>query len=334
MAAPLRPVAVAERAAVLRDVRPGAAGAARTPSTSSTTSSSRGSSRSRRCAAQQGVPPDSARAQARLDLAIDTRPAPRSPRDRRPRRSRRGRRAIRSRSSKPGVAQPAPRRPTSRGAPDGHARPRCRVLLVSGSLRRRSTNTAALRTAAGRCTEDVTTAVYDNAAKLPQFNPDDDVIPLHPAVADCVRRSGEQMRCCSRPPSTQEAFRARSRTSSIGRSATTTFGRSTNKTTEPVDAKPSRRRPRIRSGLATGCATSSRSSEDITHDARDDRPAAQRDGCVHTRLPAPDLASLCALMPSTFTSSTLPNGADARGAEPYRSLNSAARIVGNLQLSA
>ena len=33
---------------------------------------------------------------------------------------------------------------------------------------------------------------------------------------------------------------------------------------------------------------------DITHDARDDRPPAQGDGCVHTRLPAPELASLCA----------------------------------------
>ena len=32
----------------------------------------------------------------------------------------------------------------------------------------------------------------------------------------------------------------------------------------------------------------------ITHDARDDRPPAQENSCVHTRLPAPELASLCA----------------------------------------
>jgi NAD(P)H-dependent FMN reductase/AcrR family transcriptional regulator len=59
-----------------------------------------------------------------------------------------------------------------------------RVLLVSGSLRRESTNTAALRTARAVSPERVTTVLYDNAGALPHFNPDDDVIPLHPAVAD------------------------------------------------------------------------------------------------------------------------------------------------------
>jgi NAD(P)H-dependent FMN reductase len=63
---------------------------------------------------------------------------------------------------------------------------RPRLLLVSGSLRHGSTNTAALLTLA-----DVATAagladadVYDGLAALPHFNPDDDHDPLPPAVAE------------------------------------------------------------------------------------------------------------------------------------------------------
>ena len=58
-----------------------------------------------------------------------------------------------------------------------------RILLVSGSLRSRSTNTAALRTAQAVATEGLVTVLYDELADLPHFNPDDDVIPLHPVVA-------------------------------------------------------------------------------------------------------------------------------------------------------
>jgi NAD(P)H-dependent FMN reductase len=57
------------------------------------------------------------------------------------------------------------------------------LLLVSGSLRRASTNTAVLRTAQAVAPQHVTTVLYDNLGNLPHFNPDDDVIPLHPAVA-------------------------------------------------------------------------------------------------------------------------------------------------------
>jgi NAD(P)H-dependent FMN reductase len=66
------------------------------------------------------------------------------------------------------------------------------LLLVSGSLRRHSTNTAVLRTAQAVAPRGVTTVLYDNLGNLPHFNPDDDVIPLHPAVADLrvqIRRS-------------------------------------------------------------------------------------------------------------------------------------------------
>ena len=59
-----------------------------------------------------------------------------------------------------------------------------RVLLVSGSLRTRSTNTAVLRTACVMAPDDIAIVLYDHLADLPHFNPDDDVEPLHPAVAD------------------------------------------------------------------------------------------------------------------------------------------------------
>jgi chromate reductase, NAD(P)H dehydrogenase (quinone) len=58
----------------------------------------------------------------------------------------------------------------------------CRVLLVSGSLRSRSTNTAVLRTACV-VVPDIEAVLYEHLADLPHFNPDDDVDPLHPAVA-------------------------------------------------------------------------------------------------------------------------------------------------------
>jgi NAD(P)H-dependent FMN reductase len=55
------------------------------------------------------------------------------------------------------------------------------LLLVSGSLRRASTNTAALRTAAHLAAGS--TELYGALGRLPQFNPDDDHDPLHTEVA-------------------------------------------------------------------------------------------------------------------------------------------------------
>jgi chromate reductase len=54
------------------------------------------------------------------------------------------------------------------------------ILLVSGSLRAMSTNTALLRTAAAL---DPQAQLYDGIALLPHFDPDDDVEPPHPEVA-------------------------------------------------------------------------------------------------------------------------------------------------------
>jgi chromate reductase len=59
-----------------------------------------------------------------------------------------------------------------------------RILLVSGSTRSGSTNTATLRTAQAVTPDDVTAVLYEALSGLPAFNPDDDHDPVHPAVAD------------------------------------------------------------------------------------------------------------------------------------------------------
>jgi NAD(P)H-dependent FMN reductase len=55
------------------------------------------------------------------------------------------------------------------------------VLLVSGSTRSASTNTAALRTVAALAPEGIETAWYHGLADLPAFDPDDDGT-AHPSV--------------------------------------------------------------------------------------------------------------------------------------------------------
>jgi NAD(P)H-dependent FMN reductase len=55
------------------------------------------------------------------------------------------------------------------------------ILLVSGSLRAGSTNTALLRTAHELEPDSV---LFDGLDRLPHFNPDDDYDPLPPAVIE------------------------------------------------------------------------------------------------------------------------------------------------------
>lgn len=62
-----------------------------------------------------------------------------------------------------------------------------RILLISGSTRGGSTNTAALRTARAVAPARVTARLYDGLAGLPAFNPDDDREPLPPAAAELRR---------------------------------------------------------------------------------------------------------------------------------------------------
>ncbi len=63
------------------------------------------------------------------------------------------------------------------------AEPSSRILLVSGSTRGASTNSALLRTAAAGPPEGVEAELYTGMTDLPHFNPDDDRDPLPPAVA-------------------------------------------------------------------------------------------------------------------------------------------------------
>lgn len=73
-------------------------------------------------------------------------------------------------------------------SPDSHGT--VKILLVSGSLRAGSVNTAVLRTAASLADGDVRATLYEGLGELPHFNPDDDPEggPVHPAVADLRRR--------------------------------------------------------------------------------------------------------------------------------------------------
>jgi NAD(P)H-dependent FMN reductase len=66
-----------------------------------------------------------------------------------------------------------------------------RVLLVSGSTRRGSTNVAALATAAAVAPSQVTAVLYDGLADLPAFNPDDDGDRLPKAPAELRRQIAE-----------------------------------------------------------------------------------------------------------------------------------------------
>ncbi|MDA8062439.1 MAG: NAD(P)H-dependent oxidoreductase [Actinomycetota bacterium] len=61
-----------------------------------------------------------------------------------------------------------------------------KVLLVSGSLRAGSTNSALLRTAARVAPAGVEAVLLDGVGGLPHFDPDQDREPLHPAV-DALR---------------------------------------------------------------------------------------------------------------------------------------------------
>jgi NAD(P)H-dependent FMN reductase len=62
------------------------------------------------------------------------------------------------------------------------SRRKVKLLLISGSLRASSTNTAVLRTAAAVAPAGVECRLYDELARVPAFNPDDDRAPLPPEV--------------------------------------------------------------------------------------------------------------------------------------------------------
>ncbi len=62
-----------------------------------------------------------------------------------------------------------------------------RVLMVSGSLRSGSTNTAVLRTAAATSPAWIEAAFFERVDRLPHFNPDDDVEGAPPQAVAALR---------------------------------------------------------------------------------------------------------------------------------------------------
>lgn len=63
-----------------------------------------------------------------------------------------------------------------------------RILLISGSTRGGSTNTALLRTAVAAAPDGIEAVLYEGMTSLPHFNPDDDADPLPAPVADLRAR--------------------------------------------------------------------------------------------------------------------------------------------------
>lgn len=85
---------------------------------------------------------------------------------------------------------PADRHPSEAWSGGKASGPRCvgrgvaalQILLIPGSLRRHSTNVAALRTAALGAPPEVVAELFTGLGELPLFNPDADEEPLDPAV--------------------------------------------------------------------------------------------------------------------------------------------------------
>lgn len=63
-----------------------------------------------------------------------------------------------------------------------------RILLVSGSTRRGSTNTAALRTMCADAASGVVARIYEDLGALPAFNPDEDAEGMSPPPAVAALR--------------------------------------------------------------------------------------------------------------------------------------------------
>lgn len=82
----------------------------------------------------------------------------------------------------------------------GVTAPPTRVLMIPGSLRAGSTNTALLRTAEAVAPEGTTALVYAGLGDLPLFNPDEDTEPLNPAVSELrIRIAGADALLFSTP---------------------------------------------------------------------------------------------------------------------------------------
>ena len=78
---------------------------------------------------------------------------------------------------------------TSNAPRTGHSdEPPVRIMTICGSLRSGSVNGAVLRAVATLLPPGVIVDAWDGNGRLPFYNPDDDVEPLDPVVADYRRR--------------------------------------------------------------------------------------------------------------------------------------------------
>jgi chromate reductase len=70
-----------------------------------------------------------------------------------------------------------------------------KFLLISGSLRSGSVNTAVLRAAAAHAADGIDASWYEGMGELPHFNPDDDPDggPVDARVADLRARLAEAL---------------------------------------------------------------------------------------------------------------------------------------------
>ncbi len=91
-----------------------------------------------------------------------------------------------------------------------------RVLLVSGSTRAGSTNTAVLRTAPGVAPDGLTTVRYGGLAELPALNPDHDHDPLPRAVAELGAAGGRGRGARAAHPASRAASSGSARTVCVG----------------------------------------------------------------------------------------------------------------------
>ena len=87
--------------------------------------------------------------------------------------------------------------------------PDLRLLLVTGSTRHASTNTAAMRAARVLLAAEVDAVLHDGLAELPAFDPDRDRDPLPEPVARLRDGSGGRTGSCSAHRSTRAPCRAR-----------------------------------------------------------------------------------------------------------------------------
>lgn len=120
-----------------------------------------------------------------------------------------------------------------------------RLLAISGSLRKSSTNTAALEALARLAPRDTRVDLYRDLARLPPFNPDDDAEDIaKPAAVEAFRdRVGRATPSSSLRPNMRAGSQGRSRTRSTGWSRAKPSPASRSRRSTPRRAPSTHKRP-------------------------------------------------------------------------------------------